>query len=116
MDTVGSTVEGLSVDDWRSARTHALGLPGQVSVVEVCSPTYATAALGTGAHHGPALPCQMAVYVEGDSIYVDVLDPLFIFPVFFSDVSEEMAEQMGPMAMAVQGDILLMVDASIDAM
>jgi hypothetical protein len=58
----------------------------------------------------------MAIYVEGDSICIDVLDPLFVFPVFFSDVSPEMAEQMGPMAAAVKGDILLIVDTAIAAM
>ena len=110
MDQVGSEVEGLSVGDWRSARTGALSLPGDVSVVEMCSPTYATAALSTGKHHAPALPCQTAIFVEGDVLHVDVLDPMFIFPAFFSDAPEEMMADMGDMAYAVQSDVQLIVE------
>ncbi len=116
-ETVGATVSGLSTDDWRAARPYALGLPGGVSVVEVCSPTYAGAAMSTGAHHAPALPCQIAVWPEGDSLRIHVLDPMFIFPVFFSDAPAEMMDQMGGLAGAVQQDIVKMVDAaSADAL
>lgn len=110
MDAVGSQVEGLSVGDWRSARTGALGLPGNVSVVEMCSPTYAAAALSTGKHHAPALPCQAAIFVEGNRLHVDLLDPMFIFPVFFSDAPAEMMASMGEMASAVQGDLTLIFE------
>jgi len=115
MASVGSKVPGLSVKDWRSARTHALGLPGKVKVVEVCSPTYAGAAMQAGTHHAPALPCQIAVYVQGDKLNIRVLDPQFIFSAFFSDAPAQMMQSMGPMAAKVRSDILLMVDAAIKA-
>ncbi len=116
MDEVGSMVEGLSVDDWRSARTYALHLPGDVTVVEVCSPTYAGAALSTGAYHAPALPCQIAIWVEGDHVRVHLLDPMFIFPVFFADAPAEMMESMGGLAAAVAQDLQLIVAAAQDRM
>ena len=113
--SVGSKVSGLSVKDWRSARTHALGLPGKVSVVEVCSPTYAGAAMQAGTIHAPALPCQVAVYVKGDKLAIRVLDPQFIFSAFFSDAPAQMMHSMGPMAAKVRADILLTVDAAVQA-
>jgi uncharacterized protein (DUF302 family) len=109
---VGSSVADLSVSDWRSARPHALSLPAGVSVVEVCSPTYANAALSTGSHHAPALPCEISIWAEEDELKVHVLDPNFIFGAFFSDAPVEMQAQIGPMAQAVQGDILKMVSAA----
>ena len=118
METVGSTVPGLSVDDWRAARHYALNLPGGVSVVEMCSPTYAAAAMSTGKHHAPALPCQAAIYLdnENDQLVIDLLDPMFIFPVFFSDAPAEMMENMGGLAGAVKADLSAVVEAAIDAM
>lgn len=116
MESYGSEVAGLSVEDWRSARTHAINLPGQVSVVEVCSPTYAAAAMSTGSHHGPALPCEIAIWVEDDTLRVHVLDPMFIFPTFFSDAPEEMMSEMGGLATAVQNDLQLIVSAAQDAL
>ncbi|MDX9721437.1 MAG: DUF302 domain-containing protein [Myxococcota bacterium] len=106
---VGAKVEGLSVSDWRSARDFAPQLPGGVSLVEMCSPTYAAAALSTGAQHAPALPCVISVWVEGDVLRVEYLDSNFIFPVFFSDAPSEMMESMGGMAAAVQQDLQLIV-------
>ncbi len=111
-ETVGSSVPGLTADDWRSARPYALGLPGNVSVVEICSPTYASAAMSTGEHHAPALPCQISVWPEGDTLRIHVLDPNYIFPVFFSDAPAEMMDQMGGLASAVQQDIVKMVEAA----
>lgn len=115
MEQIGSQVSGLSTEDWRAARPYALGLPGQVSVVEVCSPTYATAALSTGDYHAPALPCQIAIWVDGDMLRVHVLSPLFIFPVFFGDAPDEMMESMGGLATAVQQDLQLVVAAALDS-
>lgn len=115
MDQIGSQVSGLSTDDWRAARPYALGLPGQVSVVEVCSPSYATAALSTGAYHAPALPCQIAIWIEGDMLRIHILSPLFIFPVFFGDAPEEMMASMGGLATAVKQDLELVVAAALDS-
>lgn len=118
MATVGCKVPGLTVADWRAARSYALALPGGTEVVEMCSPTYATAALSTGNHHAPALPCQAAIYLNADTsaLIVDLLDPAFIFPVFFSDAPAELMEQMGGLAGAVKGDLSAVVQAAIDAM
>ncbi len=112
MQQVGSSVDGLTVEDWRSARSHALGLPGGVKVVEMCSPTYAAAAMSLGAYHAPALPCQLAVWIDGDTLRVDLLDPAFIFPVFFGDAPVEAMEEMGGLVTAVRGDIQLLVAAA----
>ena len=113
---VGSQVEGLSTDDWRAARPYALGLPGGTSVVEMCSPFYAGAALSTVVHHAPALPCEASIWVDGDMLKVHLLDPNFIFPVFFSDSDPEMMEQMGPMAAAVAQDLTLIFQTAIDSL
>ena len=114
MAQVGSQVDGLSVTDWRSARPYSLRLPGGVEVVEKCSPTYASAALSTGTWHAPALPCETAIWVDGDVLRVHLLDPNFIFPVFFSDAPAEMMGEMGGMAAAVAQDIQLITAAAIE--
>ncbi len=112
MADVGSTVPGLSVDDWRSARPYSLRLPSGVEVVEKCSPTYAAAALSTGSWHAPALPCETAIWVDGDTLRIHLLDPNFIFPVFFSDAPAEMMAEMGGMAATVAEDIQLITEAA----
>jgi uncharacterized protein (DUF302 family) len=116
MEQVGSKVEGLSVKDWRSARPHALGLPGDVSVVEVCSPTYAGAAMKAGAYHAPALPCQIAIWEDGGTVRLHLLDPGFIFGSFFADAPAEMQQAMGPMVENVQSDLQKIVDAAIQSL
>jgi uncharacterized protein (DUF302 family) len=118
MATVGCNLPGLTVADWRAARPYALALPGGSQVVEMCSPTYAAAAMSTGKHHAPALPCQAAIYLnaDGSTLIVELLDPAFIFPVFFSDAPAEMMGQMGGLASAVKGDLSAVVQAAIDAM
>jgi len=113
---VGSQVEGLSTGDWRSARPYALGLPGGTAVLEMCSPYYAGAAMSTGAHHAPALPCEAAIWVDGEVLRVHLLDPNFIFPVFFSDADPEMMAQMGPMAAAVGQDLTLIFQTALDSL
>jgi uncharacterized protein (DUF302 family) len=115
-EQVGCTVPGLSVDDWRSARTLALTLPGDVRLVEVCSPTYAAAALGTGLHHAPALPCKIAIHVEGDVVHIEMLDTAFVFPSFFSDIPAEHAEALHGMATAVRTDIMRIIETVVDGL
>ncbi len=116
MTEVGSKVAGLSVGDWRAARPHALRLPGEVDVVELCSPTYARAAMSTGGHHAPALPCQASVWLDGDTLRVHLLDPNYIFPVFFSDAPADQMEAMRGMASAVRSDIQALVAAAQDGL
>lgn len=113
METVGSQVPGLSVDDWRAARKAPLALPGGVQVVEMCSPTYAGAALSTGTYHAPALPCQVAVWLDGDHLRIHLLDPQFIFPVFFGDAPAEMMADMEGLVSSVSTDLQLIV-ASVE--
>lgn len=110
---VGSRVPGLSVGDWHAARPAPVGLPGDVSLISKCSPTYAGAALSTGLHHAPALPCRSAVWVEGNKVHVHLLDPGFMFPVFFADVDREYMESMGEMADAVRSDLTLIIETAI---
>lgn len=110
---VGSGVPGLSVGDWHAARPAPVSLPGDVSLISKCSPTYAGAALSTGLHHAPALPCRSAVWVEGNKVHVHLLDPGFMFPVFFADVDREYMESMGEMADAVRSDLTLIIETAI---
>jgi uncharacterized protein (DUF302 family) len=116
MEEVGSKVEGLTVADWRSARIHPITMPGNITVVELCSPTYATAALGTGLWHAPALPCKVSVYAVDGEIKISVLDTNFMFPTLFGDTPDEMAEQLNQMAGAVRADIMAITEASITAL
>ncbi len=110
--SVGSQVAGLSVADWRAARTHAVSLPTGVDLIQLCSPTYANAALAMGAEHAPALPCRVALWVEGDVLRIAQLDTGFVFPVFFSNAPAEMQEAMAGMAAMVRQDVTSMVDAA----
>jgi len=113
---VGSRVPGLSVGDWRAARSTPINLPGGITMVELCSPTYATAALDTGVWHIPALPCKVAVFVEGGQVKLSVLDTDFMFPTFFGDIPEEMGPQLQGMATAVRTDITAIVQSALSTL
>ena len=60
------------------------------NVVELCNSGYASAAMGTGKFHAPALPCKVQVWADhtNNKIYVDMTDPRSIFRLFFSDVTD----------------------------
>ncbi|MHC3994325.1 DUF302 domain-containing protein [Thiomicrolovo sp. ZZH C-3] len=57
-------------------------------VVELCNSNYATKAMATGRHHGPALPCEVSVHSDGENIYVDMLNADAIFSIFFTDIND----------------------------
>lgn len=80
---------------WRSARHAPLVLPGQVQLIEGCSPLYAKQALGTGLHHATALPCELAVTktADGARLLVSYLDPHFMFNAMFTDAFADMTEE-----------------------
>jgi len=112
-ESVGSQIEGLSVNDWHAARPTPVSLPGGISLISMCSSTYASAALSTGLHHAPALPCRSAVWVKDGRVHVHLLDPGFMFPVFFGDVPQEQMESMGGMAQAVRQDLTLIIETAL---
>ena len=73
---------------WRSGRLEPLKVPGGSWIVEACSPTYAKEALTTGEYHTPALPCEIAVFVNPDdnkTIDISILNPEFMFGALFAD-------------------------------
>ena len=115
---------------WRSGRQVPLGLPGSGGfknfVVEACSPKYAKLALGTGRHHGPALPCEITVTAiestPGSTVYdtllISFLEPGFMFTVLFNDAFAAMdAEELATyeqLPVAVLDDLQKIVNYSLD--
>jgi uncharacterized protein (DUF302 family) len=78
---------------WRSARPAPLTLPGNIKVIEGCSPLYAKQAMGTGLYHATALPCEIAVAKAADGqLMVSFLDPNFMFNALFSDAFDTMTD------------------------
>jgi len=87
-----SSLNGKSAA-WRSGRLHPLKVPGGSWIIEACSPTYAKEALETGEYHTPALPCEIAVFVNPDdnkTIDVSILNPEFMFGALFADAMRDM--------------------------
>ena len=111
--TVGSPVRGLSVSDWRAARSTPLTMKDNTTIIEMCSPTYAKAALRTGIWHAPALPCKIAVYLEKDQLTISVLDTDFMFPTFFGDTPAKMGARLSGMSQAVRADLILIVETAV---
>lgn len=108
---LGGTEHGASPEEIEHAILRipyveeTIGATKKVNVFDVCNPFYAKKALGVtpivddkyvvnGPAHAPALPCQMAVFSEGNNVVVDILNPEAIFTLFFSDViiSDEMED------------------------
>lgn len=72
----------------------------KVHLLEMCNRTFARKAMGilpvvegddssriiNGTIHAPALPCETAVYFDGTKIQIDMLNPVAIFTLFFTDV------------------------------
>jgi hypothetical protein len=85
--------------------------------LELCSPYYAAQALSMGAHHAPALPCQVGVWYDGSKVRVSVLDPNFIFGFFFRDalatMTPEQMEQFSQLPPIVMAEICAMVNTGI---
>jgi uncharacterized protein (DUF302 family) len=92
----------------------ALGLPLSIKVIEPCSPLYAKEALSTGRWHAGALPCKVAVYQDGGSLYVSYLNPEFMFNVLFRDADEELLTSLADLPETVFDDLKLIVADGVE--
>jgi len=106
---------------WRSGRLEPLKVPGGSWIVEACSPTYAKEALTTGEYHTPALPCEIAVFVNPDdnkTIDISILNPEFMFGALFADGMENMTaeeiEGFNTIIDHINGDLKTIVDYAMD--
>jgi len=118
--TLPSTIAGQT-PAWRSGRNEPLKVPGGSYIVEACSPVYAKEALTTGEHHTPALPCEIAVFVNPDdnkSINVSLLNPEFMFGALFADgmntMSAEEVTAFGTIINNINGDLKTIVDYTME--
>lgn len=88
-------------------------------IVEVCNKAHAGGAISGntipgGEVHGAALPCEIAIYTDTTTgkIYVDILDPVGSFAVFFNDLGAN--PQMTAMALQVKTEIKLITYKGLD--
>jgi len=116
LSTLPSTIAG-KVPSWRSGRLEPLKVPGGSWIVEACSPTYAKEALSTGEYHTPALPCEIAVFVNPDDntkIDISFLNPEFMFGALFADgmakMSAEEISAFDTIISNINGDLKTIVD------
>jgi hypothetical protein len=88
--------KGGTFQAWKAPRVVELShhLTGKAYQFELCQPFYARAALSTGMHHIPSMPCHITVWDEGGKVRVSVLDPTFIFAYFFADALPSMPTAM----------------------
>jgi len=119
-DTLPSTLAGQS-PAWRSGRLEPLKVPGGSYIVEACSPTYAKEALSTGEYHTPALPCEIAVFVNPDdnkTIDISILNPEFMFGAMFADgmvsMSAEEIAGFNTIIDNINGDLKTIVDYTME--
>lgn len=114
-EQIGADVADLSTSDWRSARTFPLNFPGDsgVKVVEMWSDTYMDEIELAGSYHLPALPFAVGSWVEGDTVRVNLLEPEFIFGVFYSDISEQRMQALNSTGNTVRQDLILIVEEAI---
>lgn len=115
-----STLNGKSAA-WRSGRLHPLKVPGGSWIIEACSPTYAKEALETGEYHTPALPCEIAVFVNPDdnkTIDVSILNPEFMFGALFADAMKDMNQTQidyyNGIITNINSDLKTIVDYAVD--
>ena len=106
---------------WRSGRHEPLKVPGGSWIIEACSPVYAKEALATGEFHTPALPCELAVFVNPDdntTLDVSILNPDFMFKGLFADGMADMnASQIAGFQNIIDNinaDLLTIVDYAFE--
>ncbi len=106
---------------WRSGRQEPLKVPGGSWIIEACSPPYAKEALSTGEFHTPALPCEIAVFVQPDdnkTLNVTILNPDFMFNGLFADGMKDMnaTTKAGFQNIInnINADLLTIVDYALD--
>jgi len=104
----------------------------KASVLDFCNEHYAKQALGVapiingkkvvnGYSHTPALPCEVSVWNDDENIYLDMLDPIGIFTLFFTDVhfsdvmldDPDFADAIRALPPAVKAEIKAIVDAAM---
>jgi uncharacterized protein (DUF302 family) len=110
---------------WRSARPTPLGIPGAPEknyVIEACSPSYAKKALGTGAHHATALPCEISVQrvnldasEDGttEALVISYLDAHFMFGALFKDITDAEKEAYADLPTSVMNDLEAIVEYAL---
>lgn len=109
-----------TVKTYDEAIKHILEIPytdgSKAMVVEVCNKVYAGMAMETGKNHGPSLPCEISVYEDAKTgkIYIDVLDPVAIFTLFYTDISSAQKKALATMPGDVKNEIIGMVYAALD--
>ena len=107
----------------------------KVHLVEMCNPLFAKKAMGllpvvdgeddtriiNGTIHAPALPCETAVYFDGTKIQIDMLNPVAIFTLFFTDVlfgqqmlDAEFAQAIQALPVKVNEEIVTIIYAALD--
>lgn len=106
---------------WRSGRLEPLKVPGGSWIIEACSPVYAKEALTTGEYHTPALPCEIAVFVNPDdntSIDISFLNPEFMFGALFADgmvgMTAEQIAYFDNIIGNINGDLKKIVDYAME--
>jgi len=106
---------------WRTARHEAFPLPGNIRIIEACSPPYAKMALSTGKHHSPALPCEIAFMVNPQNpkkLDVSFLNVKFMFGALFSDaladLSDEEKEAFKQVTVNIEKDLKTIIDYSME--
>jgi len=119
----GDTLDSIlsTGSSWRSGRLTPITIPGKNHVIEACSPKYAKMALGTGAHHVTALPCEITVQIidrNGDgakeSLVISYLDPHFMLGAMFADITEEEANEFAAIPGNIMADLQKVVAAALD--
>lgn len=112
----GCPLPGLSVGDWQSPRNFSLSFPGgsDVKLVEMWSDTYMGNIEGYGAYHAPALPFGAAFWREEGTVQIGLLDAIFLFSVFFSDVSHSGQEELASLGEIINADLIQIVEHSLE--
>jgi len=115
-----STIAGIN-PSWRSGRLEPLKVPGGSWIVESCSPVYAKEALTTGEYHTPALPCEIAVFVnpeDPNKIDISFLNPEFMFGALFADgmvdMSADQIAAFNTIIANINGDLKTIVDYAME--
>lgn len=112
----GSSMTGTDDSNITHYNPYILEIPSpdnnKTMIVEVCNKTHAGKAINSSEIHGPALPCEIAIYTDTTTgkIYVDILDPVGSFAIFFNDLTTLTSEQraeFSAMALQVKTEIKL---------
>lgn len=94
---------------------------GKTMIVEVCNKSHAGMAMGmAGPGNSPALPCEISIYLDTvtNKVYVDILDPVGSFAIFFNEYAKTANAQtktmLSAMALQVKTEIKLITYNALD--